>query len=151
MRSKSSVMNRLPYLHGVTSCLIVVGLWGCSALPGGQVVDSALIIHTEGSSQHMVAVKVPVDPSSVFAALVDQVEQRPEVSIILRNDKAYLIEVRKGESQVTGQVTELDAGRSLLYVWADTGDSLMSGHDLAISVVEVICDELGVIYERVEY
>jgi hypothetical protein len=144
-------MSRLPFFRSLASSLIICGLSGCSALPGGQVVDAALIVHTEGSSQHMVAVKVPVDASIVFAALIDQIEGRPDVSIINRNDKAYLLEVSKGERHVTGQVTELDAGRSLLYVWADTGDSHMSGHDLAISVVEVICDDLGVIYERVEY
>jgi hypothetical protein len=115
------------------------------------VVDSVLIVHTEGSSQHMVAVKVPVDASRVFAAFVDQIDQRPEVSVISRNDKAYLLEVSRDEIHVTGQVTELDVGRSLLYVWADAGDSHMSGHDLAISVAELICDELGVTYETIEY
>jgi hypothetical protein len=137
--------------YSCTSFLAIVSLFGCAALPGGQVVNSALIIHTEGSRQHMVAVKVPADASRVFAAFVDQLEQRPEVSIINRNDTAYLIEVSHDGKHVTGQVTELDARWSLLYVWADAGDSHMSGHDLAVSVVEVICDELGVNYEMVEY
>ena len=137
--------------YSCTSFLAIFLLFGCSALPGGQVVDSALIVHTEGSRQHMVAVKVPADASKVFAAFVDQLEQRPEVSVVNRNDKAYFLEVSHDGKNVTGQVTELDVHRSLLYVWADAGDSHMSGHDLAISVVEVICDELGVTYETVEY
>lgn len=137
--------------YSCTSFLAIILLVGCSALPGGQVIDTALIVHTEGSKQHMVAVKVPADASIVFAAFVDQLEQRPEVSVINRNDTAFLLEASQDGKHVTGQVTELDMGRSLLYVWADAGDSQMSGHDLAISVVEVICDELGVMYETVEY
>ena len=144
-------MRYLRTCYNCTLFLAIIFLVGCSALPGGQVVDSALIVHTEGSRQHMVAVKVPADASTVFAAFVDQLEQRPEVSVVKRNDSAFLLEVSQDGKHVTGQVTELDAGRSLLYVWADAGESHMSGHDLAISVVEVICDELGVTYETVEY
>ena len=52
---------------------------------------------------------------------------------------------------MTGQVTDLGGGRSLIYVWADAGESGVTGKELAIDVVERVCDELGVQYELVNY
>ena len=120
-------------------------------LPGGKVVESAAVIYTAGSKKHTAAVQVPVDASKVFATIVRLLEQKPDYVIENRNDEAFLIEVAKGAKSMTGQVTSLGSNRSLLYVWADAGESGLTGEELATSVVEVVCDELGVEYELVHY
>ena len=79
------------------------------------------------------------------------IEVNPDLLIESRNDKAFLIEVAKGSTSLTGQVTDLGAGRSLLYVWADAGESGVTGEELATSVVQNVCDELGVEHELVNY
>jgi len=143
--------NRLWQLLVISTVLTVSTLSGCIFLPGGTVVESALVVHTAGSKKHTAAVQVPVAASEVFATIVRLVGDRPDLLIESRNDKAFLIEVAKGSRTLTGQVTSLGADRSLLYVWADAGDSGVTGEELATSIVEIVCDELGVEYELVNY
>jgi hypothetical protein len=134
--------------------LIALGLAAisaCSALPGGTVVDSATIVYTVGSRQHTAAVEVPLVAQDVYAALVRGATANAEVEIIDRNDKAMMIEVSKDTRQLTGQVTKFGENRSLLYVWADAGTSGQTGQELALEVVEKICDDLSVAYELVSY
>ena len=143
--------NRLWQLLVISTFLTVSTLSGCIFLPGGTVVESALVVHTAGSKKHTAAVQVPVAASEVFATIVRLIEDKPDWQIDNRNDKAFLIEVAKGSRSLTGQVTDLGAGRSLLYVWADAGESGVTGEEMATSMVEVVCDELGVKYELVNY
>ena len=145
------VTNRSWQLAVISILLTVSSLSGCIFLPGGTVVDSALVVHTAGSKKHTAAVQVPLAASEVFATIVRLIEDKPDWQIDNRNDKAFLIEVAKGSRSLTGQVTDLGAGRSLLYVWADAGESGVTGEEMATSMVEVVCDELGVKYELVNY
>ena len=126
-------------------------LSACSLLPGGSVVESATVVYTAGSKKHTAAVQIPIEASKVFVTIVRLLEQKPDYVIENRNDEAFLIEVAKGAKSMTGQVTSLGPNRSLLYVWADAGESGLTGEELATSVVEVVCDELGVEYELVNY
>lgn len=134
-------------------CWLLAGtmLSGCIFLPGGRVVESATVVYTAGASQHTAAVEVPVEAAEVYEALVRIIKDNPDVEVINRNDNGMLVEVAQTGKRITGQVTRLGSGRSLLYIWADSGSSGRSGRELAISAVETICDELGVAYELVNY
>ena len=143
--------NRFWQLLVIPTVLTVSTLSGCIFLPGGTVVESALVVHTAGSKKHTAAVQVPVAASEVFATIVRLLEENPDWMIESRNDKAFLIEFAKGSRSLTGQVSDLGAGRSLLYVWADAGESGVTGEELATSMVEIVCDDLGVEHERVSY
>jgi len=127
-------------------------LTGCAPLPGSSVSNAATVVYTAGARQHTAAVELPVAPPVVFEALVRLIKERTDVEVVDRNDKAMLIEVaQENERRITGQVTKLGAGNSLLYVWADAGSSGQSGREMAISAIELICEELGVDYELVNY
>lgn len=143
--------NKIWQLFILITLSMFAALSGCTALPGGSVVESALVVHTAGSKKHTAAVQVPVAASEVFVAIVGLVEVHSDWLIESRNDKAFLIEVAKGSQSLTGQVTDLGAGRSLLYVWADAGDSGVTGEEMATTVVRGVCDELGVKYELINY
>jgi hypothetical protein len=132
--------------------VIAAFLSGCIFLPGGTVTHSATVVYTAGASQHTAAVELQVDAAIVFDALVRIIKESPNIEVINRNDRAFLIEVaQQKERRITGQVTKLGSGSSLLYIWADAGSSGESGREMAISAVEIICDELGVSYELVNY
>ena len=131
--------------------LVAVILAGCTALPARQAVDAALVVHTEGSSQHMIAARVPADASRVFNSFVHIVEEKPDVEVVNRKDNAMLLEITQDGTKITAQATQLGVGESLLYIWAEAGDSGLSGRELATAVVETICEELGVEFERVDY
>lgn len=127
------------------------GVSGCFLLPGGETVDAAMVVHTAGSAQHTAAVRVPVESAQVYAALVKIVEQDAQVEVISRNDRGMLLEVAEAGESMTGQVTALGPHESLLYLWADTGKSGRTGRELTASVVEAVCNHLGVVFERVDY
>ena len=132
--------------------LIAVSLGGCSLLPGGTVVDSALVVHTAGSARSTVSARVPVPAAQVYAAFADILDDNPEIEVVSRKDSAMLIEV-VGEDfgEITAQVTSLGSQESLLYVWADTTGTNRTGAEVAGLAVEAVCDELGVDFERVDY
>lgn len=94
---------------------------------------------------------MPVAAADVYASFVRLLNEQHDLDFENRNDKAMLIEVAQGSRSLTGQVTPIGVNRSLLYVWADAGESGETGEQLAISVVELVCDELGVKYELVNY
>lgn len=124
----------------------------CTALPGGTVTDAATIVYTSGASQYTAAVELQVSDDDVFEAMVQIIKEHPDIEVVKRNDAAHMIEVAQGkERRITGQVTSLGSGSSLLYIWADAGSSGRTGREMAISAVERVCDELGVGYELVQY
>jgi hypothetical protein len=140
------------FLLSAAYSVAAVTLTGCVLLPGGTVTSTATVVYTAGASQHTAAVELSVAAETVFEALVRIIKESPDVEVVDRNDRAFLIEVaQQKERRITGQVTKLGPERSLLYIWADAGSSGQSGRELAISAVEVICDELGVNYELVSY
>jgi hypothetical protein len=141
----------LRQLFVLLALLVFASLSACAWLAGGSVVESALVVHTAGSKKHTAAAQIPVPAPEVFAAVVKLVEDSPGHLVESRNDKAFLIEVAKGNQSLTAQVTSLGVGKSLLYVWADAGASGRTGEELATSVVQIVCDELGVAHELVHY
>ena len=124
---------------------------GCAWRPGGQVYDSATVVYSAGAKQHTAAVQVSVPAAEVYESFVRLLNDAHDLDYENRNDKAMLIEVAQGSRSLTGQVTAIGVNRSLLYVWANAGESGETGEELAISVVELVCDELGVEYELVNY
>jgi hypothetical protein len=151
MRNEN-IIRPAPVLCTALLLAALASLGGCFLLPGGSVVDAALVTHTAGSSQHTAAVKVPVEPAAVYAAMIRIITtENGGVEIISRNDKALMVEVEMNGARLTGQVTKLDARQSLLYIWADAGLSDQTGRNLAISSIRRVCDELGVSYEEVTY
>jgi hypothetical protein len=137
-----------------TAILFVIALLAsaCAPMPGSPVTNAATIVYTSGASQYTAAVELQVPADEVFEAMVRVIKGHPDIEVVERKDKAYMIEVAQApERRITGQVTSLGSGSSLLYIWADAGSSGRTGREMAISAVEIICDELGVDYELVQY
>ena len=77
--------------------------------------------------------------------------QAADAALVVQNENALLLEVTQGGFSINAQATQLGAGESLLYIWAEAGDSGRSGRELATVAVEMICEELGVDFERIDY
>lgn len=138
-------------LHQLVILAVLIAMSACTAMPARQAVDAANIVYTQGSSHNMIAAQVPVDAELVFESFLRILGEHPEFSVVTRKDAAMMLEVTRDGFRVTGQVTALGAGKSLLYVWADAGDSGYSGQEVSERAVQAICDELGVSIERVDY
>lgn len=129
---------------------VLTGLGGCSLMAGGSVVDSALVVHTAGSSQSTIAARLPIEASKVYAVFAEVVEEHPEIRINSQKDSAMMVEVTGDFGEIVAQVTTLGARESLLYVWADASGTNRVGSEVATNAVEAVCEKLGVAYERVE-
>ena len=143
--------NKLRQRLVISVLLVAAVLGGCTMLPGGQVVESATVVYTAGAKKHTAAVQISLPATEVYATIVRLIEEKPDNIIENRNDKAFLIEIEESGRSITGQVTSLGPDRSLLYVWVDAGNTGLTGQELATDIVEIVCDELGVKYELVNY
>jgi hypothetical protein len=110
----------------------------------------ATIAVIAGDSGHTVTVEVENTPAEVYNAMLRVVDRTPNVKIDKRDDKKYLLEVSRGKNSAEANVKLHDDGRTLLTVTADAGEKGKEDEDLALEVVEKICDELGVKYRVVE-
>jgi len=138
-------------LNVLALLVATLAIAGCTAMPARQAVDAANVVYTQGSNHHMTAAKVPLDAASVWESFNRVLSEHPNLRVINRNGAAMMLEVTRGDLRLTGQVTALGTGRSLLYIWADAGDSGFSGMELSETAVRAICDDLGVSIERVDY
>lgn len=130
---------------------VLLAMSACTAMPARQAVDAANVVYTQGASQHMIAAKVPLDAARVYESFDRVLSEHPELSVVTRKDAAMMLEVTRDDVRLTGQVTSLGTGRSLLYVWADAGDSGYSGREMSERAVAAICEDLGITIERVDY
>ena len=128
-------------VYGLTSLLVVQG---CLYGPMRAPTSAGMVVYTKGARQHTATVQLMQPPAEVYAAMLRIVAQRPDLQVIDKNDKRYLLELTSGEKRLTGQATELDANSTLLFIRADAGNSGTTGRDLARDAMTQLCTELGV-------
>lgn len=126
-------------------------LSACILLPGGEAVDAGLKVHKAGAARHNLAVRMPVEPEVLYAALLRVVEQDSDVRVVRRSDHVMSLEATEHDKRMTGQVTSLGDSEAVLYVWADAGKGGRTGSELATMVVDAVSRDLGVDYETVTY
>ena len=97
-----------------------------------------------GARQHTATVQLDRPAEEVLASMLSVAEQNPQWSMVSRVDRRYLLELTENDKRVTGQAMDVDSHSSLLFVWADAGNSGITGHDLALRAVNLVCDDLSV-------
>jgi len=124
---------------------------GCIAMAGGTVVDSAMVVHSTGSSRSSIAVRVPLASDVVYASFDDILADRGDVQDVSRNDRAKMIDATGDFGEITAQVTPLGTRESLVYFWVDASGTARTGDEVAIGAVERMCEKLKVKCEQVQY
>lgn len=123
-----------------------------SVLPGciTAAVTTAVIM-VSGTAQYTAKVEVKAPPEKVYAAMVRILERRTDVKTDKRDDAKLQLEFSKGKNRASAEVAKLAGGDvSELKVTARENETDVSHKDLALKIVEQVCDELGVKYEVVE-
>lgn len=129
---------------------VVFGLIGafavhsCAYGPMQAPTSAGMVVYTKGARQHTATVQLEVSAAEVYAAMLRITEQRPDLKILNKEDKRYLLELTDGERSVAGQATELDANSSLLFIWSDAGESGQTGQSISLKAIRDICAELKV-------
>jgi PBP1b-binding outer membrane lipoprotein LpoB len=132
----------------VVTLLVITAIF----LNGCVVVLSsvATLVYMRSNNHLTTTVLIKKTPDAVYAAMNQIIDKTPNITIINKEDKKYLIEASRGENKVTAKATPYGSGLTQLIVTADAGKGDMTDEDLALKVVRQICDELGVEYKVIE-
>ncbi len=130
---RQALLGRL----AVVSALIL-SLVGCGLFSAGEVV------YTRGARQHTATAELAVPPPEVYDAMVRIAERSPGWKVVNMNPIRLLVEAEEGGRSVAAQATEVGTNSTMLFVWADAGDSGQTGQSLAAETMQDICKELDV-------
>ena len=106
--------------------------------------SQAAVLYTEGARQHTAMLQISLPAPDVYEGLLRVVSCRSDLTVVNRNDERLLVEIAKDGMNLAAQATSLSHDGTLLFLWADTGDSGRSGNDLTRTAIEAICGELAV-------
>jgi hypothetical protein len=144
-----SVLRALTF--GLLGLAAIVLTPGCTPVALQPVTSSGLVVYSKGASQHTASLRLALPPDAIYRSLLGMIERRPELTVVNRNDKRYLLEVTQGGRRFTGQATDLGRGETLLFLWADAGDSGETGRDIMEDAITDICTELVVECETQDF
>ncbi len=133
------------------TCLLLAGL----TLTGGCITTAVVLTVTalsaDGEDGASVAtVQLDRSPDDIYSAALKLAEARPDVLITDRNPAKFRLDVQRGDQIATIRAAAVGGGRSELTVLAQSEGEDTVPEDLALSIVEGICKELGVKYDIVE-
>lgn len=134
---RALLRESLPARLAAVSALIL-SLVGCGLFSAGEVV------YTRGARQHTATAELAVPPREVYEAMVRIAEDSPGWKVVNKNPTRMLVEAEEGGRSVAGQATELGSNSTMLFIWADAGDSGQTGQDLAREAMRDVCKELDV-------
>jgi len=143
LESKKGIGLRL--LGGLIISLLMISLLGCP-------VVIPPIVDYEHHHGYVVTVKVPVDADKVFQAALEEVQSNPAAAVVKIQERSRQIQARGVVSGKEGaafiKVTQLDAKKSQLMVTGsiEEKNARKAARNLALQIVQNICDKLGVQY-----
>jgi len=143
LESKKGVGQKL--LGGLFISLLMISLLGCP-------VVIPPIVDYEHHHGYVVTVKVPVDADKVFQAALEEVQSNPAAAVVKIQERSRQIQARGVVSGKEGaafiKVTQLDAKKSQLMVTGsiEEKNARTAARNLALQIVQNICDKLGVQY-----
>jgi len=138
----------MPVCRAATSGILALAMTalasGCTPLALQPATSTGLVVYTRGASQHTARVQLARPPHDVYAGMLAIIGRMPDLKVVRQDDGRFYIEVVRGTQRLSGQATDLGRGETLLFIWADSGDSGGSGRDLTKKAVESLCAELTV-------
>lgn len=136
---------------------LAVAAFGVAAVMQGcatalqPAASRAAVVYAEGARQDTAMLEISMPARAVYESLLRVVAQRGDLELVNQNEDRLLIEVASGEMNLAAQATDLSDGKTLLFLWADAGNSGQSGRELARTAIEQICTELAVECDAREY
>jgi hypothetical protein len=141
--SRGRRYGRIVSSLGFLSAIIL--LQGCIVASVTAIISVAV-----AGSCHTATVEVEETPQAVYCAMLRIVAANPDVKLEAKDDAKYEVEVSRGKNKAEARAELLDNGMTKLTVIASAGEKDQTHEDLALKVVEKVCDELGVPYKVVE-
>ena len=132
----------------LVSLAAVTILHGCITATAIAVVR---IYRRRTSQGYILRAQVPRTPDQVYAAMVEIIRRRPDLSVHSMDATKHMAEVsNKADERVSVQAKAAGDGSSELIVTVAKAGGGRAKEQLALDVITMICDELGVRYKLSE-
>lgn len=140
-----------PWLLPVSAILAsAVFLNACLGTPGTTVTNAGEVVYSKGAKEDSVTATLAISPERVFDSMVRIIAEAEAAEVIQKNDASRMVEVTLDGKSINAQATEYGDGGTLLFLWADAGESGLTGNEVAMSTIETISKDLNTSYELVE-
>ena len=140
-----------PRLFTISAILAsAVFLHACLGTPATTVTNAGGVVYLAGPKEETLMVTLAAHPEDVFDSIIRLVLEAETTEVIQRNDASRMIEVTYDGRSLNAQATEYGEGDTLLFLWADAGDTGLTGNEVAMSTIDMISKDLNASYELVE-
>ena len=145
---KTRAVRTKRFLLGTTFALaVLVCLSGCIA-----VATIATIAYVKSRLEHTAVVELDVTPQEVYGAMERVAAATTGLEFKKQDPINFIMKVKNlnNNNVVMAQAKLLDNGKTQFKVTASAKEEELRNEELALGVVELVCDELGVKYKVVE-
>lgn len=125
-------------------------LSACLGTPGTTVTNAGEVVYSASAKKGTVTAIVAASPGLVFDSFIREIMRSETVEVIERNDASMMVEIALDGRTLRAEVTEYGDDQTLLFLWADAGDTGLTGNEVAMSTINTISQDLDVNYELVE-
>ena len=134
------------FLLGTTLIVgILIGLNGCIT-----AATIATIGYIKSQSEHTAMVLLDVSPNKVYSAMKRVAAATEDLKIKKEDPEKYTMEVQRDKRTAKATAKRLESGKTEFKVTASSKEEELSHENLALRVVERVCNELGVHYQVIE-
>ena len=130
--------------------VLAVSLNACLGTPGTTVTNAGEVVYSASAKKGTVVAIVAATPDLVFDSFIREVMKSETVEVIERNDASMMVEVALDGRTLRAEVTEYGEDQTLLFLWADAGDTGLTGNEVAMSTINTVSQDLDVSYELLE-
>jgi hypothetical protein len=125
-------------------------LGACLGTPGTTVTSAGEVVYSAGAKQDTVTATLAVPPEAVFKSIIRVIAEAEGAEVIQRDDDTRMVEVAFEGRSINAQATEYGDVGTLLFLWADAGETGLTGNAVAMSTIETISKDLNASFELVE-
>ncbi len=125
-------------------------LSACLGTPGTTVTNAGEVVYLAGPKKKTVTATLQALPDDVFDSIIRMILDAETAEVVQRNDVSRMIEAAWDGRSINAQATEFGDGETLLFLWADAGDTGLTGNEVAMSTLDLISKDLNASYKLVE-
>ncbi len=145
MKKTRTVFTKRFFLGSTLIVGVLFGMSGCIT-----AATIATIGYVKSRMEHTAVVLLDVSPNKVYGAMEKVAAATEDLEIKKQDPEKHTMEVKRDKNTVRASAKRLESGKTELKVTASSKEEELSHEELALRVVELVCNELGVHYQVVE-
>lgn len=138
-------MKVIQVLRGFVGLVFVVAV--AAFLNSCVLAIPAVVHYYQSQSNYVASAEVRGSAEEIYRTAIKEAEARaPEIKIIKRDDAERKLEITDGVETASFLATQLSDEVSQIFVLAKSPEGAKKEKELALRIIEVLCESLGVDY-----